>query len=249
MQTIHVLYRHAESGLIEATPSVYSGPIPEKVWKNLNRQLLKLDAGQYFYPCDAMDAYQDAVRRIAERALRLKRGEIVLEKATDVTYLTSVGYRALYRYHLRTVQPLRNVYRLVERKTVGRGAVGEDGFDIDNYDGTEDNPDKAMTDAFDEKCVESIPVGSALTARQLVETLPGVPSMNERREMAVNLLGEICENLLKKNRANQVIVDAFAAYIVSNGDLRQAAALCRVSERTFYARWPKFLKAAKGAAR
>lgn len=244
-----VLIRNPETGDIERKSVAYSGSIPRTVWRNLNRRLLKLDYGGYFYPCDAMDAYQEAVRQVSEGVARLKRGEITLKKATPETYLTAIAYRALCRYHLREVAPRRAAYRAVEETTVARGAVGEDRFDIDNYNGTEDSPDKSLTDIFDEPCEETLPVGSALTAQQLVETLPGLPSMRERRETALNLLGEICENLLKRNRAYRIIIDAFAAYIVAECNLRQAAALCRVPLRTFYARWPKFLKLAKGAAR
>lgn len=246
--TVPVLYRHPETGFIEPATVAYSGPIPKKVWVNLNRQFLKLDAGQYFYPSDGMDAYQEAVNQTATTAERLNRGEIVLTQATPVTYLTGVAYKALYRYHMREVQPKRKIYRAVEEKTVGRGAVGEDGFDIDNYDGTEDNPDKTMTDACNERCIESIPVGSALTAQQLVESLPGVPYMCERREKALDLLGEICENLLKADRGNRIIIDAFAAYIVAKGNLLVAASLLRMGKSCFYENWPKWLRTARAAA-
>lgn len=86
-----------------------------------------------------------------------------------------------------------------------------------------------------------------MTAQQLAEELPGEPDATTRRNAARALLNEICDSLLNSTPPRMDIVEAFAAYIATNGNLRQAAALCRVPERTFYSRWPKYLATAKGA--
>lgn len=247
---IKVLIRNPETGDIERTSITYSGSVPENVWKNLNRRLLKYDAGGRFFPGgNAMDAYQEAIRQITESAKRLESGEIVLKTATDETYLTSVGYNALKQYILRKVQPNRDTYRSVEDKTVGRGAVGEDGFDIDNHNGAEDHPRKAMKDACNEKCEQSIPAGSALTAQELVQQLHADESYGQRQDKALNELAEIVEVLLKGNRKlGEKACDFFAAFIVADGNKVKAAQLIAIGKTKFYEEWPRLLAAARKVA-
>lgn len=108
---VPVLRRDALSGLIEPVPCPYAGPVPPLVWRNMNRQLLKLHSAAYFYPGDPMDAYGEAVRAVTRRAERVSRGEIVLRKATADTYLTSVAYKTFLQFHLRQVKPQRDLYR------------------------------------------------------------------------------------------------------------------------------------------
>jgi len=240
--TIPYLYRHAETGYFEPRPCAYDGPVSLAVWKRLNRQFLKLEAGNYFYPCDGADAYAEAITRVCETAERIERGEIVLEKASADTYLTGVAFKTLCRFHLREVMPRRDVYRRVEDLTVGNGAVGEDGFDIDNYDGTKDMPDKTMTDACGEPCTESIPIGSAMTAQQLVEALPGNPSYSERRDIARALLEDLYTAL-----GDAVCVSAFRAYVTAEGVFPEAARLIHVSQATYYRNWPVWIALAKNS--
>ena len=246
---VQVLYRHHESGLIEPAVCNYKGPVPEKVWERLNRRFLKLDATRYFFPLEPMDAYQDAVAQVTEKAVRIARGEIVLRKATRETYLTSAANLAFLNFHERRVQPVREVYRRVANKTAGHGAVGEDGFDIDNYDGTQDCPDKTMTDISGELCQESVPLGTAMTAQQLAESLPGYPSLRERQEKAAVLLGEICERLLATDRkTGEEIVDVFAAYVAADGNHFAAAHLVHIGKNRWYRSWPHWLALARRAA-
>ena len=246
---IQVLYRHHESGLIEPAVCNYEGHVPEKVWKRLNRRFLKLDAGRYFYPLEPMDAYQDAVAQVTEKAERIARGEIVLRDASAETYLTSAANLAFLKFHERKVQPARAIYHRVANKTAGRGAVGEDRFDIDNYDGTQDCPDKTMTDISDEPCEESVPLGTAMTAQQLVESLPGYPSRREREEKATAVLGEICERLLATDRKiGREITDVFAAYVAADGNHFAAAHLVHIGKNRWYRSWPRWLALARRAA-
>lgn len=249
MAKVPVLYRHLESGLIEAATCNYDGPIPTKVWHRINKRFLKLQASNYFYPEEPMDAYQDAIAQVGDKAKRITEGKLILRKATPETYLTSAANLAFLNFHLRKVQPIRETYRNVERKTVGRGAVGEDNFDIDNYDGTQDNPDKVMTDISDEPCHSSIPTGTAMTAQQIVETLPGYPYRREREEKAVALLGEICERLLSSpdRKTGEEIVNVFAAYIVADGNHFEAAHLAHIGKNRWYASWRKWIAIARRA--
>ena len=236
---VPVLYRHPQTGFFEPALCDYEGPVPVKVWSRLNKQFLKLQAGNYFFPLDSEEAYQDAVAYVAEKARLIRDGKLVLRKATPETYLTSTAKLAFLNFHKRKVQPVREIYRSVERRTMGCGAVGEDGFDIDNYDGTQDNPDKIMCDISEEPCHGTIPVGTAMTAQQLVETLPGIPYRREREEKATALLGEICEGLLasKDRKLGEEIVNVFAAYIVADGNHFEAAHLVHIGKNRWYRCW------------
>ena len=247
---VPVLCRHPQTGFFEPALCDYEGPVPVKVWPRLNKHFLKLQAGNYFFPLDPEDAYQEAVAFVADKARLIREGKLVLRKATSETYLTSTAKLAFLNFHVRKVQPVRETYRSVERRTMGRGAVGEDGFDIDNYDGTRDNPDKAITDISEEPCEESVPVGSAMTAQQLVETLPGIPSRREREEKATALLGEICERLLKSpdRKLGEEIVNVFAAFIVADGNHFEAARLAHIGKNRWYREWPRWCRLARVAA-
>jgi len=245
VNVIPFLYRHPETGYFEPRPCAYDGPVSLKVWKRLNRQFLKLNAGNYFWPSDGADAYGEAITSVCTAAGKIVRGEIVLKNDSPDPYLTGVAFKALYRYHLREVMPQRAVYRAVEKQTIGNGAVGEDGFDIDNHNGAEDYPDKTMTDACGDQCIESIPVGSALTAQQLVESLPGFPDARERQEKALNCLDDLCRAMTAADPKNEEAVDAFAAYIVAECDMVEAARLIHVPKTTYYRKWPAWLAAAK----
>lgn len=108
---VSVLRRDALSGLIEPVPCPYAGPTPPCVWKNMNRQFLKLNRAAYFYPGDAMDAYGEAICAVTRTAERVSRGEIVLQKATADTYLTGVANRTFRQFLLREVKPRRDLYR------------------------------------------------------------------------------------------------------------------------------------------
>lgn len=249
MTKIAVLARHPVNEEIEPIETTYSGPIPPKVWKRLNARFLKLNAGNYFYPLDAMDAYQSAIAEVAAKADRIASGELVLVRATPETYLTSAANLALLNFHLRKVQSARNIHRRIEQTTCGTGAVGEDGFDIDNHNGAEDAPDSIMCTISGEPYEASVPTGAAMTAQQLAEALPGVPSYRERRELAQRMLGDICEAALRKSRPlGEEMTLVFAAYIVSEGNHHAAAGLIQCKRSTWFNRWKRTLSAAKTLA-
>lgn len=249
MAKVPVLYRHPQTGFFEPALCDYDGPVPQKVWPRLNKHFLRLQAGNYFYPLDPEEAYHEVVAYVSDKARMIRDGRLVLRKATPETYLTSTAKLAFLNFHTRKVRPVRETYRSVERRTMGRGAVGEDGFDIDNYDGTQDNPDKIMCDISDEPCHGTVPAGTALTAQQLVETLPGVPYRKEREEKATALLGEICERLLKSSdrKLAEEIVKVFAAYIVADGNHFEAAHLAHIGKNRWYANWKMWLAKAREA--
>jgi len=241
---VPVLCRMQGSGLIEPHECAYTGPVMEAVWKNMNRQLLKLDAGAYFYPCDAMDAYHEAVRNVEKQAGRIVRGDICLAHATPLTYLTTVAYNTFYHFHLREVQQLRDRYRRIEAKTCGHGAVGEDGFDAENDDGTLRAPGAALRQMFETPTGGERPDASAMTAQQLAEALPGMPWARERRAWAAAALEEIYAALGRDPLARR-IVRAFRAYVKADGNMVLAAQLADLSKTVFYRRWPTWLARAE----
>lgn len=243
---VPILYRHAESGLIEPIESAYAGRVPECVWKNVNRQLLKLDAGRYFYPLDAMDAYAEAVNKVEVAAESIACGEVVLNRASPVTYLTGVAHKTFYRFHLRKVQPLRELYRQVGRKVTGRGTVGEDGFDSDNYDATQNAPSEKMCGAFKVSPDAETVGSSAMTIQQLAESLPGLPWAQERRDRAASALEEIYAAMTgTAGDCAQSAVKAFRAYVKAECDMVQAARIAGISKTDFYRKWPAWIKFAR----
>ena len=161
--------------------------------------------------------------------------QLVLRKATPETYLTSTAKLAFLNFHKRKVQPVRETYRSVERRTMGRGAVGEDGFDIDNHNGAEDCPDKIMSDLSDEPCEESLPAGTP---------------MHVRAERALNFLSELCERILLTDRkiGNEVVL-AFAAYICCDGNIVEASKFARISKNRFYGKFGYWCACARAASR
>lgn len=254
MKKAMFLIRNPKTGDVEKIRAAYRGNVDAKVYERVGKRFLKLDAGGYFWPLDGMDAYGEAIEQIEKMQKRLERGEVVLDTASPVTYLVNVGARSLLHFHQRQVAPVRETHRAVERHTSGRGAVGEDSFDIDNYDGTQDAPDKAMCDACGDVCEESLPAGSALTAQQLVEQLPGLPTRRERRDQAQVLLREICSALIedgvggvcaKAGVEPMRIVKAFCAYILEDGNFPKAAKRAKIGINRFYAEWPRWIAIAR----
>lgn len=112
--TVPVLYRHKETGRFESAECAYMGPVARKVWTQVNRQFLKLNAGNYFFPCESADAYHAAVREVERVAERLADSEVKPEEASLETYLMNVGYKALYHFHSRVVVPMREESRQIE---------------------------------------------------------------------------------------------------------------------------------------
>lgn len=108
--TVPVLYRHKDTGRFESAECAYYGPVARKVWASVNKQFLKLNAANYFYPCEPADAYHAAIREVERVA-----GEVgVLSRASVETYLMNVGHKALCHFHCRVVAPMREEYRRVE---------------------------------------------------------------------------------------------------------------------------------------
>jgi len=241
-ERVMFLRRNPENGEVEKVWGEYRGAIDPKVFERVGRRFLKLEAGGYFWPLDGMDAYGAAIQAVEQVAARIESGEVVLAKASPSTYLGNVGAMALLNFHQRRVQRARQTYRAVERRTMGRGSVGEDGFDIDNYDGTQDQPERAMCEACGEKASESIHVGCAWTAQQMVEQLPGVPWARERRDRAAALLGEICAVLVGRHPD---VVRAFTAYVQADGNFVQAAHLAHIGVNRFYREWAHWLALAR----
>ena len=104
------LVRHGATGAIEQSYRRYDGTIPTRVWFMLNKRIRKLDGQSYFYPLDAMDAYQDAILCLERKAAEMPR----LNLASMETYLASVMKKSLLRFHIDKVLPVREAYRRVE---------------------------------------------------------------------------------------------------------------------------------------
>lgn len=230
--------------------SAYDGPITEKAWRGINKKFLDDYATGKFYPLRPEDAYQSAVLEAEKAAAKIADGLQLKKKCTPETYEIGAAKLKLLNLGIREVTPARNAYRAVESKTIGRGAVGEDGFDIDNHNGAEDCPDKIMSDLSDEPCEESVPAGTPSTAQALADGLRGGTPMSVRSERALNFLSELTERILLTDRkiGNEVVL-AFAAYICCDGNIVEASKLAHISKNTFYGKFSYWCAWARAAAR
>ncbi len=113
------LVRHEDTGTIEPLYRLYGGKIPLKVWRMLNKRVLKLESQSYFYPLDAMDAYQDAILCLERKAAEMPR----LKLASAETYLAATMKKFLLKFHLDKVLPVRESYRMCEAKLFARDAI------------------------------------------------------------------------------------------------------------------------------
>ena len=67
------LVRHGSTGMLERTYRRHDGGIPARVWFMLNKRVKKLDQQAYFYPLDAMDAYQETILCLERKAADMPR--------------------------------------------------------------------------------------------------------------------------------------------------------------------------------
>lgn len=247
---IPVLDFNPLTGEFTTRESAYHGPITEKAWRGINKKFLDDYAAGKFYPLSPEDAYQSAVHEAEKAAAKIADGLQFEKKTAPETYEIGAAKLRLLNHGIREVTPARNAYRAVESKTMGRGAVGEDGFDIDNHNGAEDSPDKIMCDLSDEPCEESVPAGTPSTAQALADGLRGGTPMHVRAEHALNYLSELCERILLTDRkiGNEVVL-AFAAYIVCDGNIVEASKLAHISKNRFYRKFSYWCAWARAAAR
>lgn len=110
LPVIPYVIRHAETGLLEFTYQRYGGRIPAKVWARLGRQVMRLDCAGYFFPLDALDAYQDVILLLEKKSADMPQ----LNMASNETYLSAAAKKAIYNFHIRKVLPLRENYRQTE---------------------------------------------------------------------------------------------------------------------------------------
>ena len=233
-----------------ARESVYNGPITGKAWRGINKKFLDAYGAGKFYPLGPEDAYQSAVMEAEKAAAKITNGLVLKKKTTPETYEIAAAKLKLLNLAIRDVTPARNLYRAIESKTVAKGAVGEDDFDIDNHNGAEDCPDKIMSDLSDEPCEESVPAGTPSTAQALADGLHGRTPMHVRAERALNHLSELCERILATDRKiGEEIVLAFAAYIVCDGNIVDASRLAHISKNRFYKKFGYWCAWARAAAR
>lgn len=233
--TVPVLYRHKETERFESAECAYVGPIARKVWVSVNKQFLKLNAGNYFFPCEPADAYHAAIREMERVAERLASSDVKPESASTETYLMNVGYKALYHSHCRVVAPLREEYRRTERKVLHKE---ESEAELSNKNSAEgaDVGGEVFAAACEAGCPEP---PQPMTAQQLVESLPGEPNATTRRNEARALLAEICAKLPLE------AVIAFRSYIAADGNMYEAAHLAHQSKTDFYRKWPSYLVLAR----
>lgn len=230
--------------------SAYEGPIEEKAWRGINKRFLDDYAAGKFYPLSPEDAYQCAVLEAEKADAKIQGGMKFKKKTAPETYEIGAAKLKLLNHGIREVTPARNAYRAVESKTMGRGAVGEDGFDIDNHNGAEDCPDKIMSDISEEPCEESVPAGTPSTAQALADGLRSGTPMHVRAERALNHLSELCERILATDReiGNEIVL-AFAAYICCDGNIVDASKLAHISKNSFYGKFDYWCAWARAAAK
>ncbi len=122
---IRVLVRHAETGLLEERDQYYEGSVPPAVWLRLARRIVRLESGGYFFPLDAMDAYQQIFAKLEEKS----REDLDLASASLETYLTRALDKAILKFHRCHVAPIRAAYRCAAGMI-----AAEDREDADNDD-------------------------------------------------------------------------------------------------------------------
>ena len=238
------------TGKFTPRESNYNGPITQKAWRGINKRFLDASGAGKFYPLGPEDAYQSAVLEAEKAAAKIANGLALEKKTTPETYEIAAAKLTLLNHGIRDVTPARNLYRAIESKTMGRGAVGEDGFDVDNHNGADDCPDKAMCDISGETCEESAPAGTPSTAQALADGLRSGTPMHVRAERALNHLSELCERILATDRKmGETVVLAFAAYIVCDGNFVEACRLAHISKDRWYRDWPLWCRWARAAAR
>ena len=119
IKLVPFLVRHESTGTIEPLYRRYDGKIPAKVWRMLNKRVLKLESQSYFYPLDAMDAYQDAILCLERKVAEMPQ----LNLASAETYLGSTMKKCLLKFHLDKVLPIRESYRMCEAKIFAKDAI------------------------------------------------------------------------------------------------------------------------------
>ena len=113
------LVRHGSTGTLERTYRRHDGGIPARVWFMLNKRVRKLDRQAYFYPLDAMDAYQETILCLERKAADKPR----LDSASMEGYLAAAMKKSLLRFHLDKVLPVRRAYRQVEDELFAKAAI------------------------------------------------------------------------------------------------------------------------------
>lgn len=207
----------------------YEGPVSPKAWNGINSWFLKLNASGRFYPLSPADALQIAVKAAESAADKVAAGLRLKDGVSADTYVIGAAKLAMISHIERRIKPIRETYRSIERRTTGRGAVGEDRFDADNHNGAEDAPTREMSEA---------------------DGLRGGTPLHVRAERALNRLGELCERILATDRKmGETVVLAFAAYIVCDGNFVRACKLAHISKNRWYRDWPLWCRWARAAAR
>lgn len=235
---IQICCRNTQSGVIEIRTVNYEGDVPPQIWRRLARRLMKLDEAGYFYPQDALDAYHAAVIAVERTAAQIARGELVLTRATPATYLTSTLRNALNHFHERQVRPLRDAYRRVE------GTLrGEEECEITARSNSVPEGSDVGAAAFAEAAEGGTDASpQPMTAQQLAEALPALPSARMRRDAAAAALEEIFAGLPPEP------VRAFRAYLACGGNFLCAARAAHIGVNRFYRTWPVWLAAARALA-
>lgn len=228
----------------------YEGPVSPKAWNGINSWFLRLNASGRFYPLSPADALQIAVKAAESAAAKVAAGLRLKDGVSADTYVIGAAKLAMISHIERRIKPIRETYRSIERRTTGRGAVGEDRFDADNHNGAEDAPTREMSEADGEHDGGTPPAGTPATAQTLADGLRGGTPLHVRAERALNRLGELCERILATDRKmGETVVLAFAAYIVCDGNFVRACKLAHISKDRWYRDWPLWCRWARAAAR
>lgn len=211
--TIKILTFNVPTGLLEGVRAEYEGPVPLKVWLRLYRRVMKLDRDGYFRPLSTLDVYNSLVAKVQTIA----ENPPELKDATLETYLMGAINLELMSIGLRKVRPARREQLQVGRLLSKAAAEFTEAGDFDTAD--------------------------SLTARDLVELLPGCPSFEERLSAARSGFEEVLSALVRCRAAH--IAKAFRAYVTAKCDLRLAAELLKLGKSSLYARWKNYLKRAR----
>jgi len=159
---IPVLTRDPSTGEIVERYDHYEGKVPVAVWLRLKRRILALDKQGYFFPLDTMDAYQQVFEKLESKS----RERLDLGRASRETYLTRTLDKAILKYHVCNVYPVRTAYRCAaEQLAANNVPYGDEAAELEN----------------------------GLNIAQLAELLPGVVDWRTRRRLAADAIDEVLQ--------------------------------------------------------
>lgn len=203
----------------------YSGPIPLKVMRFLNKAFINCAAGGYFEPTDPMDAYQTIFIALNKRA-----GEPIYARNGDsIKFLKGVVIKLLKNYYSKYVAPIKAKNEKLEALIVAAKHDNDDAEDVNLMEQIPD--DKANQEwALD------------MTVQEYAEEVKYLPYSKQREAMSKAFVQKLYDNLeqfayAQHNLTATIAVWLFKKYIDCNGNKYETEKSAHLSHGTFVRRW------------